>query len=777
MTTQLNSGEKTQLYTQKSEISNRSSPTKLRNLNTISKLPLNETLLHTFNSSFNKRHDSAISQDALTIINSVNLNQTSSNNKNDTQYHSVSDWTMDQNTMQSYRLRILTKKFQELNRIQSALDGNPASEDIELLNQTFSQLVEEVQQIYNDYKNNKNVIQSKEDLDLKKKRGKKKQSAEELLNDEEQNNTAITVVYTNTIQQKVSERLAKLFTDSEEFENLEKEIQEYEKKYGIQSKGKAKTNKIEENKKWLHDFNERREEILEEGFRIREERFERSKYIRSLADENHKRYTTELSRNIDEKLENANKRKIKLQEDIITTEKKLKWSYLVAYWVRILILIGRLEDDRKRRAAEEKQQRLTKVVYTRMMPIVWKRRSERWKTCWASFNRHWTFFQLWVTIKKKKQAARMIRSFLDETQSSMKLVRQVHLFKERIKKCQEYVKQYSAVYDSRLMSMLLQYTIVESKLIVDEPLSGDRRTKHSTEDETTHSARSTDKKTFSNHESRSSSNLNTPKGRPNSKKKGRPQGGIAKKTPRKKAFLYMEPKDMIADSLSFVRPSLQMRMDLLREIYIQKREQYKKELSEYSTVLNLYKQKYRQYVHYQRAQAILKNEGVEALDSEIELPNNLFNPFQDDPDKKFVDELIDEDGNVIPRPKEPFFSVFMTEEEMLEIVMKGFQRVRDLEEEEYSRLAKGADEDEVIEPNEDDIVRCENRHLKNVMRVFQELKSYFGDSVLEPYTELFRKANLASNDCVKERRELKSILKRKRAKAKKKASSPTQSPK
>ncbi|KAF0976494.1 hypothetical protein FDP41_004393 [Naegleria fowleri] len=507
-----------------------------------------------------------------------------------------------------------------------------------------------------------------------------------------------------SVRKQVDERLKILYHNPDELERLEKDIYLYEKqtKEAEQDK-KLQMVHVNRNKKVPENFRETRMQQLKEAFKRRNDKivqaqekkekltkeFQDRKENLALKDEK-RRLLAEYNRQ-----ENENKAK--------DAELYSKWSFFVCLLSRFLIFARELLRRRYLRKEEEKFKRVKKISYTSLMPVIWAKRSQKWKQAWDVFKKHWIFYRLWIGVKKKKESTMIIKSFLRETNMSFQIVRQVHLFWSKVIKVQRFLRKWHQIKQMQIMIQVLQYSIVEAKMLRGIPLKGEV--------------------------------VEPPK-----KKKLPPNGVIPLN--RRPSSQLSSPMLLREESKIAVTPSLddtvdnleredKFRFRLLRLPLEIKKEiissDLKQRRKEYITAQKIYKNKLQQYerrvqqlMYILQAKSALSG-GATSID-----PSSI----------------RDENGEIIEKPKPPYLKVVLSELEMKRLVIIGNKRLKEIEDNERQRvLANYVEFSE--KQNELDMFR-EEWEL-NVANGFDELKRVLGGSffaheqlLMAPF-ELFKK--------------------------------------
>ena len=79
------------------------------------------------------------------------------------------------------------------------------------------------------------------------------------------------------------------------------------------------------------------------------------------------------------RMENENKAK--------DAELYSKWSFMTCLMSRFLIFARELLRRRYLRKEEEKFKRVKRIAYTKLLPVIWAKRSEKWKQAWDVFKK------------------------------------------------------------------------------------------------------------------------------------------------------------------------------------------------------------------------------------------------------------------------------------------------------------------------------------------------------------------------------------------------------
>lgn len=170
------------------------------------------------------------------------------------------------------------------------------------------------------------------------------------------------------------------------------------------------------------------------------------------------------------KRERADRKRQEIATKTILAERKLKWSFFIVFFNRFQRISQHLLQERKIRKEKEQHEKMKNFIQSKLMPYIQKRRSMKWMEAWDDFQKHWVFYRLWIDIKIKKEAVEIIKSFLNDTRTSLQFVRQTHMFRNRVIAIQRRRKEVFERKEERLALNLLQYCIVEAKLLRGEPL-------------------------------------------------------------------------------------------------------------------------------------------------------------------------------------------------------------------------------------------------------------------------------------------------------------------
>ncbi|KAL0477920.1 hypothetical protein AKO1_005390 [Acrasis kona] len=287
------------------------------------------------------------------------------------------------------------------------------------------------------------------------------------------------------------------------------------------------------------------------------------------------------------------------------------------------------------------------------MPVVWTRRCKRWHGAWDIFKKHFVFYRLWIGIKKKKESAQIIRSFLNDTNMSLQLVRQVHLFRKRVIDVQRMVLSWWSSRKARLQVSLLQYSIVEAKMVMNISLKGDVLT-----NDTNGSSKSKDKdgkrrKRSGNKVSRGGV------GSPSLKKVGTPGEDDKRKGVTFASEDAVEEKPM--------RATHQIKLQLIDREIKSRKEEYATAQSTYRSAIKHYEQRVQTLHWHQNARNIMSGAGGGAKGSLL----SVGTPVGDV-------QVTDDKGNLISKPVQPILKIILSELEMKLIVLEGFEKLRQL---------------------------------------------------------------------------------------------------
>ncbi|KAL9649765.1 hypothetical protein ABK040_009580 [Willaertia magna] len=507
-----------------------------------------------------------------------------------------------------------------------------------------------------------------------------------------------------TVKDQVDERLKILYNNQDEFDKLEKEIQLYEEKHKLNYlEKKTQYVYVYKNKKVPPNLKELRQQQLQEEFNKRDEKIAEAKERRTEL----LRYFLERKETLalrdQRRKEIAEQLRMELEKKASAAELYAKWGFLTCFISRFLVLSKDLLANRYIRRENEKNSRIKRLVYTKLMPVVWQKRSERWKAAWDVFKKHWIFYRLWIGVKKKKEATMIIRSFLRETNMSFQIVRQVHLFWSKVTKVQKFLKKWYNIKRARLMIQLLQYSIVEAKMIKGIPLNGEAR-----EGQAKKKTRLLKKNPS---QMMSKSNLL------GSKSNLLGSFLIRQETKRSVAFssIIMDEESMTKEKEETVkfklsRLTLAEKTELIREDMNLREKDFLTASKIYKNRLQQYNRRVQQLMYILQAKSALSGEAVSVNPSSIK----------------------DDNGEVIEKPKPPFFKVVLSELEMKKLVLLGNTKLKEIEEEKKDKVFKEFEEDS---ERQTELTNIQTKRELEIIEGFEEMKRHFKD-VFSKYENL-----------------------------------------
>ena len=357
---------------------------------------------------------------------------------------------------------------------------------------------------------------------------------------------------------------------------------------------------------------------------------------------------------------------------------------------------------RQVRALEEQQRRITVMIYTKMMPILWRRRSQQWKSAWEVFKKYWIFYRLWIGVKKKKESAMIIRNFLTDTNTSLILVRQVHLFRSRVYFAQKLIRKWYSARQTKIMIASFQYSIVEAKLLLKEPLNSQRQAKI-IEDK---KKKNLKKKELIRTRSSTIGTVEEEK-----KKRGVTFADDASSEGTSAEEFKEDP-----NAFHIRRASWDLKRELITRDLTTRRIEYDEAMTNYKRDKKAYEHKVQQQMYFQKARNIMKSS-----DSK----QNIFSNFE------APKEFTDENGKTIQKPAMPIYKTFKSEEEILQLVLEGNKRLKELE----SSYISNAEKQYITEYERQEYLQIEkHRYYEEVGSGYDRMRKFFGPKIWNRYS-------------------------------------------
>lgn len=400
---------------------------------------------------------------------------------------------------------------------------------------------------------------------------------------------------------------------------------------------------------------------------------------------------------------------------------------------------------------EKARKRFENLVRCKLMFIVARRRRRRVREAWKTFKKYWTIYRLWIPTKRKIEAITIIRSLL---KNSMRFYQITH-FGEKVLKCQRLIRRHLNKRYHQQLVLCLKYSRIEEMMLRGEKIGGKKKLEKSKKKEVQQSKGEDEDESGVIMNKSSSSSLNesrfsskSKKGKDSKKatpkKSNKPskqpqqrqsqqqqQQQKKKKITRESSFLTSldeeeeeEETEQVEDTEQqqegegekqigennpyhtfvfskgnprFERLTLGMRKEIIAKNLIERRERFRREYLAWTRAMKEYRK---------IEQAIQSGE-----------PNSIF--------------------ITLPRkPREPYFRVIMSDEEMQELCELGFSKLRELEayHRQYasSMLPAGSKRDKFL-------VLVEQEHRNRVEKSDEFLRKYFVSSLQDQLTE-WRKA-------------------------------------
>jgi hypothetical protein len=432
----------------------------------------------------------------------------------------------------------------------------------------------------------------------------------------------------------------------------------YEQKHRViqQETRRAGNDLVAKNKRMLSlNYNEIRKQHMIEENEDREKRISEARERRQKQALEYLQRKEDIALRLERKQTNAEKKRQEMSALLDAQEMLIKWGFITCLVSRYDKWLTHLMQAKDLRDEKYKQRRLEHLVYTRMMPIVWVKRSRNWRGAWDVFKKHFIFYRLWIGIKRKKEAAQVIRSFLSDTNMSLQLVRQVHLFRKRVVEAQRMVKNWWDVRQARLQVSLLQYSIVEAKLSLGISLKG----------ETESHEKGKDKK--SRNRSRAKVRGNSPA--PDEKKKNPTPVPDDHSPDKKKGVTFAD--DETPDDDRPIRVTSDIKEELVSEEIKRRKEEYIVEQAQYSVAIKQYEHKMQTLHWHLNARNIMLG-GASGQRNTPTPTSNDTSPATPS------DQIQDENGQIIKRPVEAYRKIILSETEMKQLVQAGYEKLRQI---------------------------------------------------------------------------------------------------
>lgn len=195
----------------------------------------------------------------------------------------------------------------------------------------------------------------------------------------------------SSIRKQVKDRLRELMENPDAYDKLESEIYAYEAKHRNKMeeyKKKTGLNAFKRNKEIVPEYRTYREIMLEKERILRETRQMLAKKRRKALEEEYAKRKEDIALREQRKQQLAEKKRQEAIATQILTERKIKWGFLVVFFSRLAKMEKEMLEQQIVRRDLEKKKRLSRIVYEKMMPIVWKRRSARWRNAWMMFKKY-----------------------------------------------------------------------------------------------------------------------------------------------------------------------------------------------------------------------------------------------------------------------------------------------------------------------------------------------------------------------------------------------------
>lgn len=493
------------------------------------------------------------------------------------------------------------------------------------------------------------------------------------------------------------------------------------------------------------------------------------------------------------KRERADKKRQEIVTKTMLAEKKLKWSFFIVFFNRFQRISQHLLHEREIRKEEEQHEKMKHFIQSKLMPFIWKRRREKWMEAWDVFQKHWVFYRLWIDIKIKKEAIEIIKSFLNDTRTSLQFVRQTHMFRNRVIAIQRRRKEVFERKEERLALNLLQYCIVEAKLLRGEPLlqsASDRiatplfnpkigrfqykrRSQARPPSATSVLSRRQEANSRIDEQQDSEDHSNFDTARSSSRNSSR-QSLVTKLDPmfriEDELGVLMELENeqvdpwhnrnaLIVYHVPYEFKRRAMMVDIERRL-----EQHRLAQAQYERMLHSFRAKAHRMSYIHRAKDILGGsfEGAKShKENNIEIKTTSSHGKQDLTD---YSSYVDDKGETHYRPVEPLLHVFLSEQEIAPLVIEGFKYVQRLETralEDITLKFQGDDNEIEMERS-----RFTQRHNESVEECFsfigKRIPFLFRDH--EPYLRVsMEQVNIVNIEINERRRTLAESLFKQRA--------------